>query len=198
MRVFGDLVSDARHVAEDREAVESELETERADRLKERRAREAREFELAERTAVLEAERESLAERFESTGAAAAAEVEELRRVLDAEREQRLGIERELAGERARAGALEIEKGAGAASLVAVRTQLAEQGSVVDALADRLDELEKEAQTLATRLGETRARGRVDVKDLLIRAALLKRREAKAAAEEAEVDRRLPSNEADP
>ena len=182
IRVFGDLVTDARQVAEDREAIESELETERAERLKDRRAREAREFELAERAAVLEAEREALAERFESTGAASAAEVDELRRVLDAEREQRLGIERELAGERARASALEIEKGAAAAGLIAARTQVAEQGSVVDALADRLEEVEKEAQSLATRLGETRARGRVDVKELLVRAALLKRREAKAAA----------------
>ena len=65
----------------------------------------------------------------------------------------------------------------------AFRKALADQKPVVDALADRVEELEKDVNKLATRLGEARERGKVDVKELLIRAALLKRRQEREAEE---------------
>ncbi len=65
------------------------------------------------------------------------------------------------------------------------RKELADQKPVLDALADKVDELEKELTKLETRLGEYRDRGKVDVKELLVRAALLKRRQEREAQEKA-------------
>ena len=60
-----------------------------------------------------------------------------------------------------------------------VQTTMHELDPTLDALADTVEQLEKENNVLASRLGETRSRGRVDVRELLVRAALLKRREAR-------------------
>jgi chromosome segregation ATPase len=319
IRTVGSLVNDAKRIAEDKESLEGELDAERVDRLNERRSREAREFELEERSAGLAAERSVLAERVQTleqkvtelqqtgsgvedvkrqlatataelataateleraandaeararelgdarTALAAAtkerdtlaAEIEEhhassesvarvkeehqgeldqLRMDLDHARTERDNLNRTFISAqadhaRALEQALEDASKSGdndrklreelGATLEAERTrnqktledaaaarrtletekaqlaqaakeadgfkkELADQKPVLDALADKVDELEKELTKLETRLGEYRDRGKVDVKELLVRAALLKRRQEREAQEAAQ------------
>jgi chromosome segregation ATPase len=94
---------------------------------------------------------------------------------------KRKALEAEKTGIEARLASRRQELEAHTKELTEARAKLAEQAPVLDALADRVDELEKEVNKLASRLGEARERGKVDVTELLVRAALLKRREAKAA-----------------
>ncbi|HZV01593.1 MAG TPA: hypothetical protein VFF73_33090 [Planctomycetota bacterium] len=108
-----------------------------------------------------------------------------MREALNTADAKRKALEAEKSTIEARLQARRTELESREKELTELRAKLTEQQPVLDALADRVDELEKEVTKLATRLGEARDRGKVDVKELLIRAALLKRREARAAEERA-------------
>jgi chromosome segregation ATPase len=136
------------------------------------------ERELTERTSSLEQERklrEDLATSLQEElgrGRESLAASDAARRKLE---EENVTLRGKLASRQKESDALSPE-------LDAAKKKLSEQAPVMDALADRVEELEREVNKLASRLGETKDRGKVDVKELLVRAALLKRREAKAAA----------------
>ncbi len=107
------------------------------------------------------------------------------RRSLEAERSRNQKALEEAVAARKSLEAEKAQLAQAAKEADGLRKELADQKPVLDALADKVDELEKDLTKLETRLGEYRDRGRVDVKELLVRAALLKRRQEREAQEKA-------------
>lgn len=112
-----------------------------------------------EAAAALEAERDELRERLGASEQAAGA--------LETARAELAALQ---AASAAQAGEAQGE-------LEALRAKAAEQRAALVELKPMLEHLDKEVQRLGRLVGEARARGRVDVQELMARAAMLRRLE---------------------
>ncbi len=119
--------------------------------------------EARDAATALEAERDELRERL----AASEQERDQVAAALETARSEAAGLE---AASAAKAGEAQSE-------LEALRAKAAEQKAALVELKPMLEHLDKEVQRLGRLVGEARARGRVDVKELMARAAMLRRLE---------------------
>jgi chromosome segregation ATPase len=203
-------LADARHAHEravkERDELNAELEatrvsTESVARVKDERQGEVEQLQIdleharSERDGLnrsliaAQAEHARALEQTLEEGARTVENDRRLREELAATLEEERARMRKALDDAAARQSLEAEKerlAAAAKEAGELRAKLAEQQPVLDALADKVDELEKELTRLETRLGEYRDRGKVDVRELLIRAAVLKRRAEREALEQAQ------------